>query len=534
MKLRSYFFGALACLALASCSSDDDAVASGEEFDPSKTHYVAINIVNPVETRAVSDGGFTVGSAAENKVESATIIFYDGSKNYLKHATTGHNAGDALIQWPAGDPVEENQPAVERVTKAVCVLTNLTSQPKYAIAILNTTLSEAQIKSSMTDLKAIIGNNTYNTFTEGKFVMTNSSYANNCEVELTTDNIQSVESNALLNPVVIHVERLAARVDVKQSTGGFTAQPEDIKVNGVDKTIKPLIKGFKVVGTNPDSYLIKNLTGSSSWDSFSGWSDDKNKRSYWATSAVPANYGYSAWNAMTTAIPTGTAASSYCLENTNAGNGYLENAQTATTLVLAAQLTVDENPIDLVRYAGFYYEADDFIAIVNNTLKNQKFTYSTTSLTDQKEWTSLISLDRPSTGVSAGNAAWTVVPKVNYTDITEFKKNGVTTTRSEIEEVIDGIGTAMYWNNGMTYYFVTVAHLNNDNDPETNKFAEYGVVRNHIYDITVSGTAGLGSPVFIPEEEIIPERPTDDESHVAAQIKILKWKIVQQHDVVLQ
>lgn len=236
---------------------------------------------------------------------------------------------------------------------------------------------------------------------------------------------------------------------------------------------------------------------------------------------------------MTTAIPAGTAASSYCLENTNSGNGYQVNAQTATTLVLAAQLTVDGNPIDLVRYAGFYYEADDFIAIVNNTLKNQKFTYSTSSLADQEEWTSLISLDRP-TGVSAGNAAWTVVPKVNFTGIIGFKKNGVSTTQSEIQEVIDGIGRAMYWNNGRTYYFVTVAHLNNDNNPETNNFAEYGVVRNHIYDITVSGTEGLGSPVFIPEEEIIPERPTDDESHVAAQIKILKWKIVQQHDVTLQ
>ena len=97
-----------------------------------------------------------------------------------------------------------------------------------------------------------------------------------------------------------------------------------------------------------------------------------------------------------------------------------------------------------------------------------------------------------------------------------------------ISNAVAALGTAMMWKDGASYYFVTIEHFG-----DVDGF-KYGVVRNHIYDITVSGTTGLGSPVFDPTEIIIPERPVEVVSHVAAQIKILKWKIVQQHDVVLQ
>ena len=46
MKLRNYFFGALACLALASCSSDDDAIDSGQEGKDGVA-CIAVKLVMP-------------------------------------------------------------------------------------------------------------------------------------------------------------------------------------------------------------------------------------------------------------------------------------------------------------------------------------------------------------------------------------------------------------------------------------------------------------------------------------------------------
>lgn len=81
---------------------------------------------------------------------------------------------------------------------------------------------------------------------------------------------------------------------------------------------------------------------------------------------------------------------------------------------------------------------------------------------------------------------------------------------------------AQIWNNGMCYYYVNVEHFG--------PVAPYtiGVVRNHLYEITVNTLKGLGTPVFYPDEKIIPEKRTTDEFYMYAKVRILKWKVVRQ------
>jgi hypothetical protein len=60
------------------------------------------------------------------------------------------------------------------------------------------------------------------------------------------------------------------------------------------------------------------------------------------------------------------------------------------------------------------------------------------------------------------------------------------------------------------------------------------MVRNHLYDITISAVQGLGTPVYDPSRIITPEKPEDDQfSYIAAQINVLAWRVIQQ-DVTLQ
>ena len=75
------------------------------------------------------------------------------------------------------------------------------------------------------------------------------------------------------------------------------------------------------------------------------------------------------------------------------------------------------------------------------------------------------------------------------------------------------------WNNGMTYYFVPIKH----------DASRYGVIRNHVYKLTINSINGLGTPVpFNDTDTIIPEIPEEKETYISCEIDILAWKIVEQ------
>ena len=76
---------------------------------------------------------------------------------------------------------------------------------------------------------------------------------------------------------------------------------------------------------------------------------------------------------------------------------------------------------------------------------------------------------------------------------------------------------------GKAYYYVPIKHLGN-----TGEVAEYGIVRNHFYKITLTGIKGFGTPVYNPELVIDPTVPTYDNTYLAARIKVLQWRIVKQ------
>jgi hypothetical protein len=84
---------------------------------------------------------------------------------------------------------------------------------------------------------------------------------------------------------------------------------------------------------------------------------------------------------------------------------------------------------------------------------------------------------------------------------------------------------ALLYTEGQTYYIVDIKHLGTKG-----KTAEYGVVRNHVYQIDIESIKGYGSPVYSGSSNLEdPEYPTVDEgSYVAARINVLSWKVVQQ------
>ncbi len=91
-----------------------------------------------------------------------------------------------------------------------------------------------------------------------------------------------------------------------------------------------------------------------------------------------------------------------------------------------------------------------------------------------------------------------------------------------IEEKLRGLSYAEVWKSGMTYYFVDIKHLG----------SKWGTVRNHIYDLALTKIYGIGTPVYDETLTIIPEKPQNDQTYIAAQVNILSWRVVA-NDVTL-
>ena len=88
---------------------------------------------------------------------------------------------------------------------------------------------------------------------------------------------------------------------------------------------------------------------------------------------------------------------------------------------------------------------------------------------------------------------------------------------------LKSVPSAVLYTNGETFYYVDIKHLG-----MTGKAAEFGIVRNHAYNITINSIKGYGSPVYTGNAFLeYPETP-EQNTYVSAKINILSWRLVNQ------
>lgn len=97
-------------------------------------------------------------------------------------------------------------------------------------------------------------------------------------------------------------------------------------------------------------------------------------------------------------------------------------------------------------------------------------------------------------------------------------KPGEVVEAADINKELLKLSHAKVWKGGKTYYYADIQHLGNGNNQ--------GTVRNHIYDISLTKIYGIGTPVYGEELTIIPEKPQNDETFIAARVNILSWRVV--------
>ena len=546
----------LASLFMAGCSQEE-ITPNDDGNGGSNTSYMAVNLVSSDATGSRAAAGYEDGSSDENHVTNVRFYFFNGVGGAV-NVKLQNGSYVNYYDWTPGKDDQSNgtnaDDDIESKLKAVIVINTAAGDgiPQRIAAVLNPTGLDNSSKS-LSDLKAIVAD--YATSgengltTKGKFVMFNSVGGGGKDFSTTLiekRHLCKTDKEALDNPVTIYVERSVAKVRVTLDAGlGFTNNKLELK-DGKDNPIKVggeqvylQLNNWGLTAETSEGRLVKKINP--------GWEGEwwyTPYRSFWAINSMSATNVYHSYNDITTSFSEENAENAlYTNENAQLTdiNGNAGNAKKRTKFILKGTLCkANGDPFTIVRHLGVHFadtpsntEADNLTELKKSILdvlsaNNLKYYYSTESGRKQIGTNELQILVAPQsenedsknncyvyaqlTDAAAGKTWFTSLE--GGTEITDAAKviNGKLADKNIVDR-------ALVWNSGMTYYYQEIKHLNGFT----------GVVRNHIYGVNVQKIAGLGTPVYKPDEIIYPEHPEENDHYIAAQINILSWRVVNEN-----
>lgn len=514
MKLRHLLFGALVGVAFAACTSNDDPAGvspvKGADEVAAANSYMKVSFVMPgnAATRADAEGdAFEYGTDAENAVTSGTLFFFDGTTQVAEPFDLSG------LTWNG-----ETTPTIEKVSDIVVVLENPLREPTSVVAVLNATLTELGLSRSSTldDIKAVLLDFATGKTTSGTFVMSSSAYdgaENNVAAKITAT-YPTYDAAKAAASVKVPVERVVAKVQVDGSKPTLNLANADeasnvITIDGAEMTLTATVDGFWFDNAADKSLLLKDISDNAADDN-----DATNMRSYWAKSAATA------WAHGT--LSDATAADKYVQENTNADN--------PTQVVVAVTLKDDSgNALKLVKEKGKLYteagfataainiEAQTYWTMTESTVIDEesgeevtKKTYTTVSANDLKV---VYNKTAPAGVTLESYQAYATVEPQDASTVFYVQDATAEDGYAEAKNPTFGAYVVQRWDDGKAYYAVPIQH---DADRQ-------GVVRNHVYKLTVKSINGLGTPIpFKDVDEIIPTIPVETETYISAEIDILR------------
>ena len=391
----------------------------------------------------------------------------------------------------------------------------------------------------------------------------------------------------------VDVKVNATGVNITDPTVPVLEYNDQNKLELNDKNLKIVINGVELANVANESYLVKNLDDA--WKTtapFTGWNDMTNLRSHWAQSwtinnatapsrfsnvnqTTETSFANKAWQASGFSYVSGGTVPApvnfYINENTNTAWVSEEHKESnATALVVSAQLCEEDADGNLVGKTlvricrnGEYYAEDGAMNLLADMLKREGYyvKYGVDVVSNPDGTSTTKDLYRnltPEDLVLKSDVELGLANAVGYEGYLTLK-TGTTTTDSDGHKIIftdadvyrttDGGVTfnavenftanvlqsenykVWKWNEGKCYYYVYLTNDTVENEETGDKYK--GVVRNHIYEVTLNSMAGLGVPVFNPTDIIVPNTPTkithEDEWNLACDIHILSWTRYRQN-----
>ena len=525
------------------------------------------------------DGTYENGTEAESKINKVRFYFFNGdgtpyllvkkdpsqaeSVNYLDKSVVQHGGN--------------NDQTVETKTDAVLVIEGDTKTvPASVIAVINpdvlenTTLHNGKSMTISELRTSATGSKFYDT-TNG-FVMSNSVYESAGQDICSTpvaNNVFSTSDKALSNPVDIYVERVNAKVNAKidknykrtgETENAWSQNAEgkyQIKVGSIDVTtyeentnstptthkypVYAVVQGWQVADANGKAEVCKQIK--TSW--FAGelginpWTTSDYHRSFWSES-VPFNSGAvtganrpvnPSFKDINMPLSDGFAATPvYTLPNTP--DAVVKNPKTSdndlTKLIVAAKLVYKDadsyKTAQVCQYRGLTYLGEEAVKkqIVGGFARYFKKT--TTESGDVYKSIEASDITFKTVPGSSVVKDYEVVATLASNVGELYVKDGETyktVSKDDVNAALAKEEAQVRSTDGATYYYTPIKHLG-----DAGKLGEYGIVRNHSYQVTIQNIKGFGTPVYNPDQKIDPMIPSDENTYLAASIKVLSWRVV--------
>ena len=566
MKIFKLFPLACAALMMSACGSDDPI--HGGSTGVNDPQYLAVNIVN-VGTTPTRATDYENGTTAESEIKKVRFYFFngDGSPYLIKNpgiaGVDGGGSVNYLEATPGDDTTTSGSSNVEKITQTVLVINGeQNAAPAAIVAVVNPeTVDDATLKNDgtmrLSELRySAVSNNFYkkdaSTGAVSDFVMSNSVYVNAGEdvcASLVAGHVATSADAAKKKPVELYVERVVAKVTANVDNTAFelgdgsnwdnTKYGTKTAVGKIgDNYVYAVIEGWGLASENGKAEIEKKVdkTWSDGNLGFSPWTTSDYHRCFWEQSVAfdpgiggnqPVNHKYSDLKAKMNDVL-------YTLPNTPASKVSDLQNNDLTKFAVAATLKYKDadgnwHDADICRYNGVQFLG------VDNLKKQVALTFSQYyTSTDATHYTQLSASDIDFKDPDGTMQQYRVTPTLAADPAGVTKKyytkttSGTTPTFTEVQKstVLAAIeaSKAEIRKDGKAYYYVPIKHLGN-----TNEVAEYGIVRNHFYKITLSGIKGFGTPVYNPDQVVKPVVPTYDDTYLAARVQVLQWRVVNQN-----
>ena len=571
MKISKLFPFACVALMMSACASDKDEIGGGTR-PGSDPQYLAVNIVNVGATPTTRAAEYENGTAEESAIKKVRFYFFngDGSPYLIKNPGVAGVTGGEDKNWLEASTADNTPTSgapsqIEKITQTVLVINGVQSAaPAAIVAVVNPgTVDAAKIQSGekmrLSELRySTVGSQFYKkdatTGAVSDFVMSNSVYVNAGEdvcASLVAGHVTTSAETAKTKPVDIYVERVVAKVTADVDNNAFELGNGTNWDNTKYGTKKPVgksgdydvyavIEGWGLASENGKAEVEKqvNKTWTDGILGFSPWTTSDFHRCFWEKSVAidlgpganqPVNPKFNQLNAKMHDVL-------YTLPNTPESKVTDLKNNNLTKFAVAATLRykdADNNwhYAEICRYNGVS------ILGIDNLKRQVALTFSQYyTSTDGTNYTQLSKDDINFKDPDATTQQYLVTPTLAdapagtkyYTKST----TGTTPTFTEVDKatVLAAIEAdkAEIRKDGRAYYYVPIKHLGST-EANADAIAEYGIVRNHFYKITLSGIKGFGTPVYDPSKVVVPAVPTYQDTYLAARVQVLQWRVVNQN-----
>lgn len=533
------------------------------------------------------EGDYIFGDDNEHKVNRADFFFFDGAGNFVTQANIWQASNET--QAPNIEYMGTNTLVLRNLKKGELpewVITVLNAPTEFVNKVQPSNLTLNQVRSELMKIgeagNFCMSTTSFFNATADATRYDNAHYGATklFETDFLTEPVEAIPAGAAVN---IYVERLAAKfsiegldengiyeVDVTLAGEDNGPNVEEGELPSANEKVYVRIFGYGLTGQETDSYLTKNIEGFDTAEPWKGWNHPAFFRSYWGMSP---NYGNANPTLKYTTFAeanTSVNAPLYGYETTNTvdaittDNGSLVMSNVTNVIFTArvyatrelAEAGGEDTGLDLVEFNGVYFTKAQYLAYALGRLyqagglryfKDEKVTTEETAegTVTKYEYTPVDMADFSVDFVQPENAeTGEILISYNGTeqlyvkpaDYTSGAYNKVDKAYIDAELADFNASTKAYaYTGGAMYYNVPVEHLlgkNLKNNYKAENLGEYGIVRNHWYQIKIGKVVRLGHGVFNPDpdngEEIKPNDPNNETFALAAKINILSWKVVKQ------